>query len=106
MSQDIPNPTNSRNLMHPENAEALLHFMEEAFPESQRLSLTPEQMDEFILSCRIWALQEPEAFEAGVALVIRHFASEGSSNLVEALSGRYSLLEIAWMTKEAFRRYL
>jgi len=92
--------------MHPENAADLLHFMEEAFPKSQRSALTPEQIDDFTLSCRIWALQEPEAFEAGVAVVIRHFASEGSSNLVEALSGRYSLLEIAWMTQEAVRRYL
>jgi hypothetical protein len=63
-------------------------------------------MESYTLSCRIWALQEPEAFETGVAVIIRHFASEGSSNLVEALSGRYSLLEIAWMTQEAIRRYL
>ncbi len=92
--------------MHPEIRDSLVQSMEEAFPEHQRTALTPEQIESYTLSCRIWALQEPEAFEAGVAVVIRYFASEGSFNIVAALSGRYSLLEIAWMTKEAVRRYL
>jgi hypothetical protein len=92
--------------MHPENAAHLLHFLDETFPEHQRVALTPEQIDECTLSCRIWAVQEPEAFEKGVAEVIRHFASEGSFSVVASMSGRYSPLQIAWMTQEAIRRYL
>lgn len=92
--------------MHPENSAHLLHFLDETFPQTERAVLTPEQIDECTLSCRVWAIQEPEAFEAGVAEVIRHFASEGSSNLVAGFIGRYSRLQIAWMTQEALLRYL
>jgi hypothetical protein len=80
--------------------------MEEAFPESQRLALTPEQIDGLTLSCRIWALQEPEAFEVAVEAVVHHFASEGSPNLLVDLSECYSPVQIAWITNEAVRRYL
>jgi hypothetical protein len=91
--------------MHPEIQESLIQSMEDAFPESQRPKLTPEQVDSYTLDCRIWAIQEPDAFEQGVTEVIKHFASQGSSSLVEDLIGRYSPLQIAWMTNEALRRY-
>jgi hypothetical protein len=100
------NPINSRNLMHPENREYLLHSLDKAFPQTERAILTPEQIDGYTLECRIWALQEPEAFEEGVAEVINHFASPDSEHIAIHLMKRYSLLQIAWMTQEAARRCL
>jgi hypothetical protein len=37
--------------MHTKNAEALLKYIDEAFPALQRSALTPEQIDELFRRC-------------------------------------------------------
>jgi hypothetical protein len=54
---------------------------------------------------RIWAIQEQEAFEQGVAKAVESFTSTESGHLVACLMEQYSPLQIAWITREATRRY-
>jgi hypothetical protein len=90
--------------MPPENAEFLHHFLAEAIPPNERTTCTTEKLDEYILHVRIWAIQQPEAFEQGVAKTIEYFLFPESDNIATSLMERYSLLQIAWITQEAARR--
>jgi hypothetical protein len=91
--------------MHPENTEFLKHFLTEAFPHKEWPDLTPEKINEYTLQLRIWAIQEQEVFEKGVAKVIESFTAQESGQLVTGLIEKYSPLQIAWITREATRRY-
>jgi hypothetical protein len=87
-----------------ENAEFLHHFLAEAIPSNEQTTATTEKLDEYILHVRIWAIQEPEAFEQGVAKTIESFFSPESDTVAIDLMERYSLLQIAWITQEAVCR--
>jgi hypothetical protein len=93
------------DFLYPENTEFLQLFLTEAFPHREWPDLTPEKISEYTLQLRIWAIQEQEAFEKGVAKAIESFASPESSHLVTGLIEKYSPLQIAWITREATRRY-
>jgi hypothetical protein len=90
--------------MHPENTEFLQYFLTQAFPHQEWPDLTPEKINEYTLQLRIWAIQEQEAFETGVAKAIESFTSPESGQLVIGLIEKYSPLQIAWITREATRR--
>jgi hypothetical protein len=90
--------------MPPENAEFLRHFLAEAIPPNERTTYTTEKLDEYILHVRIWAIQQLEAFEQGVAKTIEYFFSPESEQIAIDLMEKYSLLQIAWITQEAAHR--
>jgi hypothetical protein len=87
-----------------ENAEFLRHFLAQTISPNERTTTSAEKLDEYILHVRIWAIQEPEAFEQGVAKTIESFFFPESDTIATSLMERYSLLQIAWITQEAARR--
>lgn len=93
------------DFMYPENQEFLQCFLPEAFPHREWPDLTPEKINEYTLQLRIWAIQEQDAFEKGVAQAIESFTSPEPGHLIACLLEKYSPLQIAWITREATRRH-
>jgi hypothetical protein len=87
-----------------ENAEFLRHFLAQTISPNEQTTTSAEKLDEYILQVRIWAIQEPDAFEQGVAKTIESFFSPESDTVAIDLMEKYSLLQIAWITQEAARR--
>jgi hypothetical protein len=90
--------------MSVETAEFLRHFLAQTISSNDHTTCTAEKLDEYILQVRIWAIQEPDAFEQGVAKTIESFFSPESDTVAIDLMERYSLLQIAWITQEAVCR--
>jgi hypothetical protein len=86
------------------NADFLRHFLAQTISPHDQITTSAEKLDEYILQVRIWAIQEPDAFEQGVAKTIESFFSPESDTVAIDLMERYSLLQIAWITQEAVCR--
>ncbi len=75
----------------------------QALPPCELATCTAEKLDESILHVRIWALQEPEAFDRGVTKTIEYFLFPESEQIATSLMEEYSPLQIDWIAQEAVR---